>query len=39
MGTRPLSEWKNYIEEMERMHLSDVIAVYQAAVDRAKAVK
>jgi len=39
MGTRPLSEWDNYIAEMEKMHLSDVIAVHQASVDRAKAVK
>lgn len=39
MGTRPLNEWDNYIAEMGKMHLSDVIAVHQASIDRAKALK
>lgn len=39
MGVRPLSEWDNYIAEMEKMHLSDVIAVYQASIDRGASAK
>ena len=39
MGTRPLSEWDDYVAAMEKMHLSDVITVHQAAVDRAASVK
>ena len=35
MGTRSLDTWDSYINDLERMNLSEIIAVYQAASDRA----
>ena len=32
-GTRSLNEWDAYLKTLDSMHLSDVIKVYQAAVD------
>lgn len=37
MGTRSLDTWDSYISDLERMNLSEIIAVYQAASDRAVA--
>jgi putative aldouronate transport system substrate-binding protein len=35
MGSRPLSEWDAYLEQLNDMHLDEVLAVYQASADRA----
>ena len=37
MGTRSLDDWDRYIKELHTMGLNDVIAVYQAAANRADA--
>lgn len=33
-GSTPLSEWDNYLKNLKAMHVKDVVAVYQATVDR-----
>ena len=37
MGSRPLSDWDEYVETVNSMHLSDVLDVYQIIADRARA--
>lgn len=39
MGTRSLDEWDDYVASVKAMGVDDVIAVHQASVDRANAVK
>ena len=35
MGSRPLSEWDEYVNTVNSMHLSEVLDVYQTIADRA----
>ena len=39
MGTRSLDEWDSYVDAVKAMGVDEVIAVYQASVDRANAVE
>ncbi|HML46648.1 MAG TPA: extracellular solute-binding protein [Clostridia bacterium] len=39
MGTRPLEDWDRYLQDLNAMGLAEVVAVYQAAADRAAAAK
>ena len=34
MGDLPMSEWENYVAELEGMNIDQIVAVYQAAYDR-----
>ena len=34
MGTKPLSEFDNYMAQLKKMGIEDVIAIYQASQDR-----
>lgn len=33
-GQRPLSEWDSYVEQLGKLNISELLSVYQAAVDR-----
>jgi putative aldouronate transport system substrate-binding protein len=39
MGTRPLSEWDEYVKTAEKMNLSEIVKVYQEVTDRAATLK
>lgn len=34
MGDLPMSEWENYVAELDGMNIDQIVAVYQAAYDR-----